>query len=47
MIDNLSLAITHGLLMLAAVILLRRRDLDDESAEASRGFRRREKKPGA
>ena len=31
MIDNLSLAISHGLMLLAAFLLLRRPDLDDES----------------
>ena len=30
MIDNFSLAITHGLMMLAAILLLRRPDLDRE-----------------
>ncbi len=33
MIDNLSLAITHGLMLLAAFLLLRRPDLDDESSD--------------
>ena len=32
MIDNLALAISHGLMLLAAWVLLRRPDLDDESA---------------
>ena len=31
MIDNFSLALTHGLLLLAAWRLLRRPDLDDDS----------------
>lgn len=31
MIDNLALAISHGLIALAAWLLLRRPDLDDES----------------
>lgn len=31
MIDNFALGITHGLLMLAAWILLRRPDLDNEA----------------
>lgn len=31
MIDNLALAISHGLMLLAAWLLLRRPDLDDES----------------
>lgn len=30
MIDNLSLAITHGLMLFAAFLLLRRPDLDHE-----------------
>lgn len=30
MIDNLALAISHGLMMLAAILLLRRPDLDRE-----------------
>ena len=32
MIDNFALAISHGLMMLAAWVLLRRVDLNDESA---------------
>ena len=32
MIDNLALAISHGLMMLAGWLLLRRPDLDDEPA---------------
>jgi hypothetical protein len=31
MIDNLSLAITHGLMLLAAWLLLKRPDLDSEA----------------
>ncbi|MCW3849013.1 hypothetical protein OF829_17375 [Sphingomonas sp. LB-2] len=34
MIDNFSLAITHGLMLLAAFLLLRRPDLDREDGEA-------------
>jgi hypothetical protein len=30
MIDNLSLGLTHGLMLLAALILIGRRNLDDE-----------------
>ncbi|MCP3735120.1 hypothetical protein M9979_09590 [Sphingomonas sp. RP10(2022)] len=30
MIDNLSLALTHGLMLLAAWLLLKRTDLDSE-----------------
>jgi hypothetical protein len=30
MIDNFSLGLTHALMLLAAFLLLRRRDLDDE-----------------
>ena len=40
MIDNLSLAISHGLMLLAAWRLLRRVDLDREDSVASKGFRR-------
>ena len=32
MIDNLSLAISHGLMLLAAFLLLRRDDLDREAS---------------
>lgn len=32
MIDNLSLALTHGLMLLAAFLLLRRPDLGKEDA---------------
>ena len=31
MIDNFALAISHGLMLLAAWLLLRRPDLDDEA----------------
>ena len=37
MIDNLALAISHGLLLITTVLLLRRRDLDDERGEAEGG----------
>lgn len=50
MIDNLSLAISHGLMLLAAFLLLRRPDLDQESGpkdEASRAKPSRWGKPGA
>jgi hypothetical protein len=49
MIDNLSLLLSHGLLMLAAILMLRRPDLDDEDGENGRGFLRpRDRnKPGA
>ena len=40
MIDNLSLAISHGLMLLAAWRLLRRVDLDREDGTADTGFRR-------
>jgi hypothetical protein len=44
MIDNFALAISHGLMMLAAWLLLRRNDLDREeshrdAAEPKRGQR--------
>ena len=42
MIDNLSLAISHGLMLLAAWRLLWRPDLDtDRPAETRRGFLKR------
>ena len=42
MIDNLSLAISHGLMLLAAWRLLRRPDLDDDSGTPTGGgFRRK------
>ena len=41
MIDNLSLALTHGLMFLAAILLLRRPDLDREDGAAPRGMRRK------
>ena len=44
MIDNFSLAITHGLMLLAAFLLLRRPDLDNEDGEAVRPMRK--KRPG-
>ena len=36
MIDNFALGLTHGLMMLAAVLLLRRPDLDREGKAATR-----------
>lgn len=53
MIDNLGLAISHGLILLAAWKLVFRPDLDDETApdapsKASSFFRRARKgRPGA
>jgi len=44
MIDTFSLALTHGLLMLTAWLLFRRRDLDSEapsSEDEGAGRRRR------
>jgi hypothetical protein len=35
MIDNFSIGLTHGLIMLAAIILLFRRDLDKEAPPES------------
>jgi len=37
MIDNFALAVSHGLLLLAAWRLLRRPDLDDDAAPAAEG----------
>jgi hypothetical protein len=45
MIDNLSLALTHGLMLLAAWLLLKRTDLDSE-APPPRHWRARAKTPG-
>ena len=50
MIDNLSLAISHGLMLLAAILLLRRDDLDREASPRDREVKtkkRRWGKPGA
>jgi hypothetical protein len=50
MIDNLSLAISHGLMLLAALLLLRRPDLDHEpgpSDTESKAKPSRWGKPGA
>lgn len=44
MIDNFSLAVTHGLMMFAAILLLRRPDLDDEDGTGKKTLRR--KRPG-
>lgn len=41
MIDNLSLAISHGLMLLAVWRLLSRADLDDDKGATRTGFRRR------
>jgi len=35
MIDNFSLGLTHALMLIAAFLLLRRRDLDDEPPAVS------------
>jgi hypothetical protein len=34
MIDNFALGLSHGLMLLAAFLLLRRDDLDDETSSA-------------
>ncbi|WP_313535536.1 hypothetical protein [Sphingomonas sp.] len=47
MIDNLSLALTHGLMLLAAFLLLRRPDLDREGTAPDTEKRRRWGKRGA
>ena len=41
MIDNLALGISHGLLLLAAWLLLRRDDLDSETPPADKTGRGR------
>lgn len=50
MIDNLSLGLTHGLMLLAAWMLLRRADLDHEPGPrdaAEKPRKRRWGRPGA
>lgn len=50
MIDNLSLAISHGLMLLAAFLLMRRNDLDSEPSphdQADKVKKKRWGKPGA
>lgn len=41
MIDNFALAVSHGLLILAAWYLVRRRDLDDERPETPESMKRK------
>lgn len=36
MIDNFALGLSHGLMLLAAILLLRRRDLDREPSPRDR-----------
>lgn len=45
MIDNFALALSHGLLLLAAWRLLSRNDLDDDGADAGTGKRAFLKRP--
>lgn len=40
MIDNFSLLVSHGLILIACLRLLRRPDLDREGEERPRGFAR-------
>lgn len=40
MIDNFALAISHGLMILAAWLLIRRRDLDDERPETPKPMKK-------
>ena len=51
MIDHFALALTHGLMLLAAWRLLSRPDLEDDEAPATapdrRIFRKRERRPDA
>ena len=49
MIDNLSLGLSHGLMLLAAFLLLRRPDLDHEPGphDKAPAGKRRWGKPGA
>lgn len=41
MIDNFSLAVSHGLMLLAAILMLRRPDLDHEDGEPDTSMRRK------
>lgn len=41
MIDNFSLGLTHGLMLLAAILLMRRPDLDDEGKSRLTGWLKR------
>jgi len=41
MIDNFAIGLTHALMLLAAWLLTRRRDLDDERPVQPKGPRRR------
>lgn len=41
MIDNFALGLTHALMLLAAILLLRRPDLDHEDGPRRSGFRNR------
>lgn len=49
MIDNFALGLSHGLMLLAAWLLLRRPDLDQETgaSDAEPSRKRRWGKPGA
>jgi hypothetical protein len=49
MIDNFSLAVSHGLMLIAAILLLRRPDLDSEAppTESPRARKRRWGRRGA
>lgn len=50
MIDNLSLGLSHGLMLLAAFLLLRRPDLDHEESPRDREDKAKKSrwgKPGA
>ena len=46
MIDNFALGIAHGLMLLAAVLLLRRPDLDSEPSPHDREPKARRRRPG-
>ncbi len=47
MIDNLALAISHGLIALTVWVLLRRPDLDREVAPPDQGIRKPKGRPRA
>ncbi|UVO51907.1 hypothetical protein M0208_15825 [Sphingomonas sp. SUN019] len=47
MIDNFALGLTHGLMLLAAWLLLRRPDLDSEAPPSDAGKTGPERRPRA
>ncbi len=47
MIDNFALGLTHGLMLIAAILLLRRPDLNHEPGPRDRDAAERQGKPRA